>query len=257
MWSLDYLRRVAGHRRVPVYGGPARGRRHQHAAAARMAFGEFLDRLRAGENALRVFFLRVVDALPELVPDFTYPAVGLRYVPKLSVLFAGGRGARVQMHFDIDHAEVFLCHFGGRKRVILFGPDQTPWLYRVPFSFSALFDVAPEAPDYGRFPALARACGHIAELRHGDALYVPPGFWHYVLYDEIGFSLSLRTLPGTPRDLLAALYNILVLRTVDGTMRKMVGQRWNDWNERVALRRGDRLVARRPSAQDSPAGFGA
>jgi hypothetical protein len=242
-WSIDYFRRVAGDRAIPVYDSrPAYGRQHQHAAAARMRFGDYVERLRAGESRLRIFFLRVAAELPELVADFTYPDLGVRFVERLSVLFAGGRGARVQMHFDVDLAEIVLCHFGGKKRVILFGPDQTPCLYRVPFSFSARFDLAPEAPDYARFPAFARARGEIAELEHGDALYVPPGYWHYVLYDDVGFSLSLRTLPGTPRDLLAALYNIGVLRTVDGLMRKVVGQRWNDRNERLAIERTHRRL---------------
>lgn len=240
-WSVEYLQRVAGDREIPVYESrPARGHRHQHAAAARMRLGAYLDRVRAGESDLRIFFLRVLDELPELIPDFAYPDVGARFVENLSVLFMGGCGARVQMHFEIDHAEVFHAHFGGRKRVILFPPDQTPYLYRVPFSFSTLFDVAPEAPDYARFPALRHARGVIAELGHGDTLYVPPGWWHYVCYDETGFSLSLRTLPRTPRDLVAALYNILVLRTVDGAMRRLVGQRWNDRNERLALERANR-----------------
>ena len=133
------------------------------------------------------------------------------------------------------------CNNWGATK-FLFAPEQTPWLYRVPFSFSALFDVAPDAPDHARFPALARARGAIAELAHGDALYIPPGWWHYVVYDDAGFSLSLRTFPGTPRDVVAALYNILVLRTVDGAMRKLVGQRWNDLNERVAIARTHRRL---------------
>jgi len=243
-WSLDYLTSVAGHRLVPLCDSrPARGRQHQHAATTTMPLGTYLERLRQGENSLRIFFLRVLRHLPELVPDFTYPDVGLRYFKKLSVLFVGGRGARVQMHFDIDLADTFLCHFGGKKRVMLFAPDQTPYLYRVPFSFSSRFDLAPETPDYEKFPAVALARGEIAELAHGDTLYVPPGYWHYVLYDDIGFSLSLRVLPSTGADVLAALYNIAVLRTVDGWMRRSLGQRWNDWNERRAVQRAHRRLA--------------
>jgi hypothetical protein len=243
-WSLDYLKSTAGNRRVPLYDNlPARDRRHQHAAATHMPFGAYLERLRQGDNTLRIFFLRVPSELPELVGDFTYPDVGVRYLRKLSVLFVGGRGARVQMHFDIDLAETFLCHFGGRKRAILFAPDQTPYLYRVPFSFSSRYDLSPETPDYEMFPALAFAQGEIADLAHGDTLYVPPGFWHYVLYDDIGFSLSLRALPSTPRDLGAALYNIVVLRTVDAWMRRSLGQRWNDRNERLAVQRTHRRLA--------------
>ena len=243
-WSVDYLKSVAGDREVPLCDGsrPARGRKLQHAAVARMPLRRYLERVEDGEDALRIFFVRVAAMLPELLPDFTYPDLGVRYVEQLSVLFAGGRNARVQMHYDVDYPDVFLCHFGGRKRVILFPPDQTPYLYRVPFSFSARFDLAPDAPDYAAFPALAHARGAIADLGHGDALYIPPGYWHYVRYDDIGFSLSLRTLPGTARDLAAALRNIVVVRTVDGMMRRVMGQRWNDWNERAAVRRVHRRL---------------
>jgi hypothetical protein len=237
-WSVDHLKRIAGHRPVPVYDSrPARGREHQHAAAARLPVGEYVDRLHAGERDLRIFFLRVSAQLPELLGDFAYPDLGLPFVERLSVLFVGGRGSRVQLHFDVDRADIVLCHFGGAKRVILFAPDQTPYLYRVPFSFSALFDVAPDAPDYDRFPALARARGEVAELAHGDALYIPPGWWHFVVYEDIGMSISLRALPRRPRDLLAAFYNVAVLRTIDGLMRKLIGQPWNERNERAAVRR--------------------
>lgn len=237
-WSVDHLAAVAGGRDVPLYDSrPARGHEHQHAPSARMPIADFVARLHAGERDLRIFFLRVVDELPELVGDFDYPDLGLPFVRRLSVLFVGGAGARVQMHFDIDLADIVLCHFGGRKRVILFPPEATPYLYRVPFSFSALYGVDPEALDDPRFPALRRAHGLLADLRHGDALYVPPGWWHYVLYDELGLSLSLRAVPRSPYDLVAALYNLLVLRTVDGLMRRVLGQRWNDRNERCAVAR--------------------
>ena len=237
-WSVEHLKRAVGRRQVPVYDcRPARGRRHQHAPAARMSIADFVDRLHAGEHDLRIFFLRVVADVPELAADFTYPDLGLPFFDKLTVLFVGGRGARVQMHFDVDRADIVLCHFGGRKRVVLFAPDQTPYLYRVPFSFSALFGVDADAPDYERFPALRFARGEIAELRHGDALYIPPGYWHYVLYDEIGLSVSLRALPRRPADLLAAFYNVAMVRTIDGVMRYVWGQPWNDRNERVAVQR--------------------
>ena len=242
-WSADYLKRVVGHARVPLYESRASTEhRHQHAAAAEMPLGEYLDLLARGENDLRVFFLDVRKYLPELVPDFHFPNLGLELMTRLPVLFVGGRGSRVQMHFDVDLAHVLLCHFGGKKRVMLFAPDQTPYLYRVPFSFSTLFNVRPDAPDYERYPALRHARGEIAELAHGDALYIPPGYWHYVLYDDIGFSLSMRAPPRTPRRLAAVVYNIAVVRNAEALMRKVLGRRWLDRNERLAVERTHRRL---------------
>src|SRR5262249_60562785 len=55
-WSLDYLNSVAGHRLVPLCDSrPARGRQHQHAAVTHMPLGAYLERLRHGENSLRIF----------------------------------------------------------------------------------------------------------------------------------------------------------------------------------------------------------
>src|SRR5699024_6424181 len=179
---------------------------------------------------------------PDLTEDFQYPELGLKFFRKLPVLFMGGKGSRVQLHFDIDLADILLCHFGGPKRVMLFAPGQTPWLYRVPFSFSALFDARVDKPDYEKHPALRQVEGQVAELEHGDALYIPPGWWHFVEYRDIGFSMSLRAFPRTPRNLARMLYNLLVLRSIDGLMRKTVGQAWNDRNERRAVERTHRRL---------------
>lgn len=237
-WSAEYFARVAGEVEVPLYdSAPATGRSHQHAPACRMPLAQYLHRLAGGENQLRLFFFNLFAKVPELRQDFGYPDVGLKFFKKLPVLFMGGKGSRVQLHYDIDLADNVLCHFGGRKRVYLFSHDQTRYLYRVPFSFSALYPVRPDAPDYARFPALKHARGQIAELEHGDVLYIPPGYWHYIIYDDIGFSMSLRAFPRTPKNLFLMAYNISLLRTADGVMRRIVGQAWNARNERRAVGR--------------------
>lgn len=237
-WSTAYLSDVAGSRRVPVYDSqPARARQHQHAAAQTLPLAEYLARLEAGEKDLRMFFYNLLAHAPELADDFEWPDTGLALFKRLPVLFIGGRGARVQMHFDIDLADNLLCHFGGTKRVLLFAPDQSPWMYRVPYSFSSLFDVDFEHPDTDRYPGLARLDGQAATLQHGDVLYIPSGWWHYVLYDDIGFSISLRAFPRSASARAALLKNILVLRNLDALGRRVFGQAWNERNEARAVSR--------------------
>ena len=244
-WNLDYLSEIAGDNIVPLYGGGerAKGRRHQHALIKEMRFSDYIEALKQGENKLRIFFYNILSEAPKLMEDFSYPEIGLKFFTKLPVLFFGGNGAKVQMHFDIDLADILLCHFGGKKRIYLFAPDQKRYLYHVPFSFSALFDIDIESPDYKRFPALQYLEGYSTELSHGDALYIPPGYWHYIVYDEISFSLSLRAFPRHPKALISMIYNILVIRTVEGLMRKVVGQSWNDRNESNAIKKTHRNLA--------------
>ncbi|MGH8498588.1 MAG: cupin-like domain-containing protein [Methylococcales bacterium] len=237
-WNLDYICEIAGDNIVPLYGGGERanGRRHQHAAIRKMRLGDYIDLLKHGENQLRIFFYNILSEAPKLTEDFTYPEIGLKFFTKLPVMFFGGKSAKVQMHFDIDLADILLCHFGGKKRVYLFAPEQKKYLYHVPFSFSALFDIDIEQPDFEKFPALQYLEGFVAELAHGDALYIPPGFWHYIVYEEIGFSMSLRAFPRQPKVFLRMLYNIIVTRNIEGFMRKLAGQSWNDRNELNAVK---------------------
>ena len=207
-----------------------------------MRLRDYFARLRAGENDLRLFFFNLIAAVPALRRDFTFPDLGLKLFRKLPVLFMGGKGAKVQMHFDIDLADILLCHFGATKRVLLVAPEQTRFMYHVPFSFSALFDIDFSNPDLVRFPALKRLRAEYTELNHGDVLYIPPGYWHYITYDDISFSMSLRAFPRTPRNLAKMLHNLIVIRTVEGLMRKWLGQRWNDRNERLAVTRTHRAA---------------
>lgn len=242
-WSFDYLRQVAGDTPVPLYGDYQRNARdYQYAHADRMPLADYLDRLEAGQTDLRVFSLNIFTALPALADDFEFPDLGLRLFEKVAFLFAGGRGARVQMHFDIDLPELLLCHFGGAKRVLLFPPEQTRHLYRVPFSFSSLRVIDFSRPDFARFPALCRLEGYEVRLGHGDVLYMPPGYWHYVVYEEPGFSMSLRALPRDPVRVMRMLNNLLVVRTVERGMRRLIGRRWIDANERRALENTNRRV---------------
>ncbi|APZ43551.1 cupin-like domain-containing protein [Acidihalobacter ferrooxydans] len=244
-WNFDYLREVAGDTVVPLYANRQRdAHNYQYAHAAEMPLRDYLDRLEAGESDLRVFSFNILSAMPTLARDFSFPDMGLKLFDKVAFLFAGGRGARVQMHFDIDVPELLLCHFGGRKRVMLFPPAQTRHIYRVPFSFSSLREVDYDQPDYTRFPALRRLEGYTAELGHGDVLYIPSGYWHYIVYEEPGFSVSLRALPRRPGNVLRMLHNLLFVRTIERGMRKLYGQRWVARNERRAVEGTNRRLRR-------------
>ena len=235
-WDIEYLKKVAGDNVVPLYDSiPSVNRKHQHAPATTMKMKCYLDLLYQGEKDLRLFFYNILAEAPQLTEDFTYPNIGLKFFKRLPVLFCAGKGAKVQMHYDIDLADLMLCHFGGKKRVYLFPPEQTKHLYRVPFSFSSLFDIDYENPDFEKYPALKYLKGGLAELHHGDALYIPSGYWHYVVYDDISFSMSLRAFPRKPKALSQLFYNLVVIRTIDGLMRKAVGQSWNERNERMAV----------------------
>ncbi len=242
-WNTEYIKTVAGDNTVPLYDSePSTDRKHQHAPAIEMKLKDYLDLLEKGEKNLRMFFYNILANAPQLTKDFTYPDIGLSLFQKLPVLFLGGKDARVQMHFDIDMADILLCHFGGKKRIMLFSPEQTKYIYHVPYSFSSLHTIDYENPDYQTYPALKNLQGEIAELNHGDVIYIPSGYWHYIMYDDISFSMALRAFPREPKPALKLIYNLLIIRNIDGLMRRIIGQSWNERNEKLCVQKTHKRV---------------
>ncbi len=245
-WSLEYFESLGGDKEVNLYDSkPSTDYKLQHAAETSMPLREYFKILRDGEQDLRMFFFDMLREIPTLKDDFSFPKIGLKFFKKLPVMFVAGNRAKVQMHFDIDYADIFLCHFGGKKKVILFPPDQTPLMYHVPCSFSAYYDVDFENPDYEKYPALKYVKGGCeVELEHGDVLYIPPGWWHYIIYEEISYSMAIRSFPRDFKNFFGMLRNLLWIRSVDGLMRMVFGQKWNDKNAKEAIKRTNNYMKR-------------
>ena len=237
-WSLEYFESLGGDIPVKLYDSkPSTDTKLQHAAEKILPLREYFSLLRNGEKDLRMFFFQILKEIPALQKDFSFPDIGLKFFKDLPVMFLAGKDAKAQMHYDIDNADIILNHFGAKKKVLMFSPDQTPYMYHVPFSYSAFHKVDFIHPDYEKYPALKHLEGIEVELQHGDSLYIPPGWWHLVTYEGISYSLALRAFPRTPKNLLKMLNNIVIIRTVEGIMRKLFGQKWNDANERRTFSR--------------------
>ena len=240
-WSLDYIKEVAGDRVVPVFDDrPISSRYKVNQPHEYMRMSRYVDLLQQGPTSYRIFLYHLLKEVPELQKDFSFPEIGLRILRQIPMLFFGGEGASVFMHYDIDLANILHFHFHGEKRCILFPPSQTRFLYKVPHSLIALEDIDFLAPDYLKFPALKKARGFVAELGHGDTLFMPEGYWHQMTYLTAGFSMSLRAAPRHLPNLTRALYNLLWMRHFDNAMRKLKGQDWIDRKNELAIKRTHR-----------------
>jgi len=243
-WTLNHIKELAGDQIVPLYDNePARGRKSVYAPATTMRFADYIDLLRTQPTDLRIFFYTLKDHCPQLLEDFEYPDIGLKFFKRLPALFFGGGKARVFAHFDIDLPDNLHIHFEGRKRVVLFSPDQSRLLYKVPFSIHNIDRIDMDDPDFDQYPALAHVRGLEVYMHHGDALYIPSGWWHYITYLDGGFSMTLRALPRNPSRVVGMLYNVFFMRLIDNTMRKISGERWLDFKDRWAYRRTQRLLS--------------
>ncbi len=78
------------------------------------------------------------------------------------------------------------CVVHGRRRFTLFPPEQIVNLYVGPLDYAPtgapMSLVQLHAPDFERFPRFhqALAAARSAELSPGDALFIPPLWWHHV-----------------------------------------------------------------------------
>jgi len=234
-WSLDYIKEIAGDKEVPLYDDrPVTHEDGFNQAHATMKMADYVDLLKREPTNYRIFLYNIMKEVPSLKKDFSFPKIGLRLIKQIPMVFFGGENSKVFMHHDIDWANILHFHFHGKKRCILFPPDQTENLYKVPHSLITREDIDFDHPDYEKFPVLKKAEGLVCDLKHGETLYMPEGYWHYMKYVTPGFSMSLRALPRKPKHLLQAVYNVFIMRHFDNLMRRRKGQAWIDEkNERA------------------------
>jgi len=236
-WDLNYFKEKAGEIVVPLYDSkPAKGRQKSHGPTRKLKFGEFIDILKSGPTDLRMFFFNLLQNCPELVNDFRYPEIGVKFFKKLPVLFVGGEGGKVVMHYDMDLANNFHFNFAGEKKVILYSPDQTKFLYKVPYSIVSMEIIDMDNPDLTKYPALAKAKGYEVILKHGECLFIPSKWWHFIKYETPCLSLTLRSLPRSPKKIIEVLNNLLIIRNFDNIMRRIKGQEWIDHKNRLAIK---------------------
>jgi ribosomal protein L16 Arg81 hydroxylase len=155
-------------------------------------------------------------------------------------MFFGGQGSVARMHQDIDMSNVFLTQFQGKRRVVLFSPDYSKLLYRYPLNVHTGVNVVK--PDYERYPGLQYVKGFECEIKHGDTLFMPGEYWHYIEYTEGGFGMSLRSLNPHMSKRVKGLMNITLRQGTDWTMRKALGKRWFEIKQQMADRRANAII---------------
>jgi len=234
-WKLDYIKNIAGEQIVPLYDDrPVSHKDGFNEAHAQMKMADYINLLESKPTNYRIFLYNLMKKVPSLQNDFKWPDLGLKLIKQMPMLFFGGENSKVFIHFDIDLSNILHFHFHGNKRCIIFAPDQTKYLYKVPHALISREDIDFDNPDFEKWPALKHAHGFVADLKHGEMLYMPEGYWHYMKYLTPGFSMSLRALPRSWANLGKAAYNIFIMRYFDGFMRKYKGQAWIDYkNERA------------------------
>jgi histone arginine demethylase JMJD6 len=179
-WSPQFFKQHYGHLEVTVDGET-------------LSLGDLVDQVEASSAAKPAPYLRnqplanwppelLADVLP--MPECTRPNwFESRLFPARTKMtsieaYIGGEGAQFPvLHWDGLHTHAYLMQLYGDKEYIVFGPDQTEFMYpRDGGNLSEIDDVLE--PDLEKFPLYDRAEGVRFQLHPGETLFVPSGWWH-------------------------------------------------------------------------------
>ncbi len=249
-WTFEYLKEVVGDKTVPLYdSAKADPAAPINASAAEMKFADYIDLIQKEPTDLRIFLFDPIKQAPKLLEDYRSPTDLMGgFLDKYPNMFFGGAGSVTFLHYDIDLAHIFHTHFNGRKHIKLFDYKWTERLYCIPFATYALEDYDIDNPDFGKFPALDGIEGQETILEHGETLFMPTGYWHWMKYLDGSFSISLRAWDKSWAIKAHSLYNLTIQRKFDDFMKGRFKKRYMDWKENLAIKRAEKALAEgRPS----------
>ncbi|GAB4568010.1 MAG: hypothetical protein Tsb0020_21030 [Haliangiales bacterium] len=189
-WTPAYLQKTVGAKPVAVSPTDPRGVADYFTSAER-PFTALVDEL-ARRDARHYLTVGNVftsgrgrfatAALPELADDLPIPTILADLPVTEGNLWMGFDGVVTPLHFDTK--DNLLGVIGGHKHIWLFPPTETTRLYPHPLRSSgeetdSRLDLT--SADLKRFPRLARARFYRIVLEPGDMIFLPSGWWHFVV----------------------------------------------------------------------------
>ncbi|AZI67009.1 cupin-like domain-containing protein [Kaistella daneshvariae] len=245
-WTMDYMKETVGDVEVPLYdSSKADPAAPINAATTKMKFADYIDLIKEKPTDLRIFLFDPIKSAPQLLEDYIAPKDLMGgFLDKYPNMFFGGEGSETFLHYDIDLAHIFHTHFNGRKHILLFANKWKSRLYKIPYATYALEDYDITNPDFEEFPALEGVQGIECFLEHGDTLFMPTGWWHYMKYLDGSFSISQRAWDKSWGVKARSLWNLTVQRNFDNFMKGRFKKRYMDWKEKKAIERANYALKR-------------
>ncbi len=244
-WTPEFMKAAVGDKVVPLYdNSKADPSKPINAAAAEMKFADYIDLIKTQPTELRIFFFNIFKQAPQLLNDIVLPKDLMGgFLESMPAMFFGGSNSVTFLHYDIDLPHIFHTHFGGRKQVILFENKWKRRLYCIPNATYALEDYDVSNPDTNKFPALEGVEGQEVFLEHGDTLFMPTGYWHWMKYLDGSYSLSLRAWDASISRKVASLCNLAVKGGVDSVLKMALKAPYAKFREELAIKRAEKALA--------------
>ena len=191
-WTLEYFRTRYGDTSVAVYR--LDGERYQPEGMEMMNLSSFIDAIESSDFDSYPRYIRddwrLFVTHKELLTDYEVPKYffdWFAFLPPFMRLiypriFIGPKGALTPLHMDIWRTHAWLAQLVGRKRWILFSPDQEELLYE--------YRVQPRKPDLEKFPRFAKSRPVECTIAPGDVIFVPSGWAHEVVSLDATISIT-------------------------------------------------------------------
>ena len=252
-WDIGYLEENVGNGKFTVYESASKNFVSHDAAKTKaapdfipssepceMRFSEFLDKLGEGD---RFYYLQQVlnDTIgPNVVKDFL--GFNWKWLSMIqqklgwgqlvsNLLFVGTEGCTTPCHYD-EQQNLF-AQIKGRKRFLLFGPDNFKNLYPYPVHhpYDGQSQVDFRQPNHSKFPLFKEARANEAVIGPGDILYIPMYWFHHVEALSDNISVNFWCKPGpTPERIVYPLTSSQKL-AIRRNIEKMLSQALGDSNE--------------------------
>ena len=240
-WTMDYINQVCGDVVVDLYDNSNNNKATAFTKPdKKMRFSEYVKTVSDSTTSLRMFLFNMFKEKPQLRKDFPCPKIFKGLLGKIGFMFFGAKGIKVRIHQDMDMSNVLLTQFYGRKKVILIAPNYSELLYKLPFNTHSLINL--DNPDYHKYPGLKYIEIYECILEHGDTLFIPSGYWHYITYLDGGFSVSYRKLAYSFKNKFIGLINLGVYTPFDKLMNHLFGEKWLLKKERIAENRANKII---------------
>jgi histone arginine demethylase JMJD6 len=97
-------------------------------------------------------------------------------------ILIGPPGSQAILHQDYLHSHAYLAQIRGRKRCLLFSPEDSANLYAG--------KVDPDQPDMEKFPLFRNATAFECILEPGELLFIPCTWWHHVVAIEKSITVN-------------------------------------------------------------------
>jgi len=195
-WSFEYLNEVVGD--IPIVLNLFEHFPHEmrRTILPKMTMKQAIQLMENNKEPTHTYYILrdpIINSSPTLWKDLEKPS-WVEDVFFSTDLWFGSENNITPIHFDaVDN---FLVQIMGEKKVILYDHLETILIYPHSlhtggrFNFSEISSRKFLSKD-GRFPEFYKATTYEVDLKPGNVLYIPPGWWHEVhTYEKPAASIT-------------------------------------------------------------------